>query len=241
MQPLAQQDRRAARWTGIYFIIATALLFAGQALYKPVLNAPDVLDAVQAQKSTYVAGVLFEFLCVLAIPMIAVSIYPILRRYSGAVALAYLVFRTLEAVLIIAISHVNLLALVTLGETAAASPDTAISVLNAQGAWARAEGPAYNLVFVIGTLVLNAALFRTRLVPRTLSVFGIASALAIGLAALTSIFVDLPVIWAVLLVAPIAIQEMLLALWLILRGVETARLGETYSAATFASPSIPAR
>lgn len=240
MPRLQELDRRAARWTGIYFIIATALLFVGQALYKPVLDATDILAAVQAQKTRFLAGVLFEFFCVLAIPMIAVSIYPILRRHSGAVAMAYLVFRVLEAVLIIGVSHVNMLALITLGDSATGS-DTAMAVLNAQTAWARAEGPAYNLVFVIGTLILNVALFRTRLVPHALSVLGIAAALAIGFAVLISIFVDLPTIWAVLLVTPIAVQEMLLALWLITRGVDTARLSQTYSAATFESPSIGAR
>lgn len=216
MELQTQSDRRAARWTGVFYIIATVLLFVGQAFYQPILDAPDVLQAVRTSKATFVFGVLTEFLCALAIPMIAVSIYPILKRFSEPFALAYLLFRILEAVLLIGISHVNKLALVGLSETQDATTSAqALAVLQAQSDWAGAEGLIYNAVFVIGAAILYSALYQTRLVPRFLSIWGFAALLSLSSAVVASIFVELSLFWTVLLLVPIAVQEMVLALWLI--------------------------
>ena len=69
--------RTHARWAGVLFIIATAFLFVGESFYKPALTAPDVLTAASAASNDIALGVLIEFACVLAIPLIT------MMRLSG--------------------------------------------------------------------------------------------------------------------------------------------------------------
>jgi hypothetical protein len=67
----------------------------------------------------------------------------------------------------------------------------------------------------IGTLILNLVLWRARLIPRIISGWGVIGAVAMLAGALPAIFgLDL----STPLAMPIAVQEMVLAVWLISRG-----------------------
>jgi hypothetical protein len=70
---------------------------------------------------------------------------------------------------------------------------------------------------------LNAILWRTRLVPRVISGWGILGAALLLLGSLLNslaLLPDLsPVLFELLLTMPIAVQEMVLAVWLIAKGV----------------------
>ncbi len=80
-----QQDfRKHAIVAGILFIIATVFLFVGEAFYKPGLTPPDVLAKAAGAKSQIILGILIEFSCVLAIPLIAIVLYPLLRKETSA-------------------------------------------------------------------------------------------------------------------------------------------------------------
>ena len=59
---------------------------------------------------------------------------------------------------------------------------------------------------------------RTRLVPRWVSGWGIAAALLMMTAGLLSLFSNNPVTGYTLLILPIAVQEMVLAGWLLVKG-----------------------
>ena len=93
----APSYRNNAIWAGIFFIIATAFLFIGEAFYGPALSDPEVLSRAAAAENDIALGVLIEFACVLAIPLIAVALYPVLRRVSATLAIGYVAFRLFEA------------------------------------------------------------------------------------------------------------------------------------------------
>lgn len=227
----AQRDRRAAVLTGMFFIIATAFLFVGEAIYAPVLNGDNVLEIAAGQKPRLAAGLLAEFICILAMPMIAVSIYPVLQRFSKSVALAYLVFRTLEAVVLISVAEINKLSLIGLSEAYLAAdradPEAFAAIRagwQAQNNWGDTAGILYNLIFAIGALVLYIALLQSRLIPRFLSIWGIVSILVLAATVIAAIFVEVPGLWQIPLIGPLAVQEIVMALWLIFRGFDTSRL-----------------
>jgi hypothetical protein len=70
------------------------------------------------------------------------------------------------------------------------------------------------LPFVIGALMFYWILYRARLVPRWVSVWGLAGAvlyIAAPLARMAGLSLDI-------LMAPLAVQEMVMAVWLIARG-----------------------
>ncbi len=80
--------RNNAIWAGVFFIIATAFLFVAEAFYGPALTDPDVLTVAAESGNDIALGVLIEFACVLSIPLIAVALYPVLRRVSATLAIA---------------------------------------------------------------------------------------------------------------------------------------------------------
>lgn len=223
--------RKTAVIVGVLFIIATAFLFIGQAFYKPILDAPDYLDLVYPQRTTVIIGILIELLCFLAIPLIAVFLFPLLKKHGEALALAYLVFRVLEAVILIGVAEINKLALIGISQaylTGSATEATYYAAIGgaiqAANVWGDAGGLVYNIVFIIGAFILYTVLYRSKLAPRWISVWGLLAAAAILAGTLLSPFIQLPVVMAYILVLPIAVQEMVMAGWLIVKGFNPAAI-----------------
>ncbi|NIN36710.1 MAG: DUF4386 family protein, partial [Gammaproteobacteria bacterium] len=107
--------RKTAIIVGVLFIIATAFLFVGEAFYDPILSSPDYLVNAYPNRNTVVIGILLEFACVIAIPLIPVFLFPVLRKHNEALALGYVVFRFLEAVLFIVV-QINKLSLINVSQ-----------------------------------------------------------------------------------------------------------------------------
>ncbi len=172
-------------------------------------------------------GALFELINHIAVVGIAVAIYPVLRRFSERVALGYVAARSIEAVLF-AIGTMHLLTLVTVSQefVAAGSPPTSHfqtlgSMLLAGHDWD--DAALAFTAFSLGALILNYVLYQARLVPRWLSVWGLVGA-ALILAARMMVIYGLEPSSAtqIVLDAPIAVQEMTFAIWLIAKGFNTA-------------------
>ena len=107
--------RKNAIIVGVLFIIATAFLYIGEAVYKPVLGSPDYLEIAYPNQIIAVLGMLIEFACVLAIPLIAVFFYPVLRKHNEALAIGYVGFRFFEAVLFFSV-EINKLSLIKVSQ-----------------------------------------------------------------------------------------------------------------------------
>lgn len=215
--------RRTAITVGVLFIVATVFLFIGQAFYGPILGSPDYLEIAYPNRTTVIVGILLEFMVVPAIVLIPVLLFPILKGYSEVLALGYVVFRLFEAVLL-SVAQTSRLTLINVsqdylsrGETDAAYFQYIGSSILAEDYWA-APGPIYNIVFIIGALILYYTLYRSKLVPRFIPVLGFIALAALLAGALLGAFIDLSIAMTLLLVAPIAVQEMILAAWLIVKG-----------------------
>lgn len=227
---IAPSYRANAIWAGVFFIIATAFLFVGQALYQPALTDPDVLTAAADAETAVTLGVLIEYSCVLAIPLIAIALYPVLRGVSAALAIGYVAFRLFEAAIFFQQEADRLLVLGISREYVAAPTadtdqlDLLIRTMNGGEAWSGVTGSLYNLVFVVGMLMLNWMLWTSRLVPRWIAGWGMVSAVVLGTVAVAVLFVGLPDALAIALIAPLAVQEMVLALWFIIKGFDPVAL-----------------
>jgi hypothetical protein len=195
----------------------------GQALYEPILSSPDYLDKVDTDRVTVVIGILLEFASALAIILIPVVFFPVLRKHSEVLALAYVSFRLFEAVLL-SVAQIFKLSLVSLGQGYLDSGGVDASVLQNVGSslqsviyWVDHDGLIYLIVFVTGALVLNTALFRSRLIPRWLSIWGLVGAVAVLAGSVMATF-DVFLVLAMILVIPIGLQEQVMAVWLIVKG-----------------------
>jgi hypothetical protein len=215
--------RRTATIVGVLFVMALVPFLIGQALYEPILSSPDYLDKVDTDRVTVVIGILLEFASALAIILIPVVFFPVLRKHSEVLALAYVSFRLFEAVLL-SVAQIFKLSLVSLGQGYLDSGGVDASVLQNVGSslqsviyWVDHDGLIYLIVFVTGALVLNTALFRSRLIPRWLSIWGLAGAVAVLAGSVMATF-DVFLVLAMILVIPIGLQEQAMAVWLIVKG-----------------------
>lgn len=90
------------------------------------------------------------------------------------------------------------------------------------------------LAYSTGALIYYAVFYRWRLVPRWLSVWGIAGVLLILTACLFALFRNNAVTGYALLIAPIAVQEDVLAVWLLVKGFSQSPLTSRASSGTAA-------
>jgi len=198
-------------FAGFLFIIATSATMLGQMLVAPILEVPDVAARVAEDRDLFLVAVLLEIVNALASAGIAIGLFPILRRCLERLAVAYVGLRVIEAGLGI-VAVIGLLLLLTPGV--------------ADGAIARA-GHDWTfllvlLVFSLSTLVLYPLLFRFRLVPAFLSIWGLIGGVMLLASVLLILFgrIEIGSTTDTLLSLPIWINEMALALWLIIRGCD---------------------
>jgi hypothetical protein len=215
--------KKTAAMVGVLFVMALVPFLIGQALYEPILGSPDYLDKAYPNRLIVVIGILLEFVSALGVVLIPVLLFPILRKYSEVLALAYVSFRLFEAILL-SVAQIHKLSLVNLSQGYLDSGGVDASYLQNIGDsiqsliyWVDHDGLIYLVVFVTGTLILNTALYRSRLVPRWLSILGLMSAVAILAGSVMATF-DILLVLAMVLVIPIAFQEQVMAIWLIVKG-----------------------
>ena len=219
-------DRRAAILAGVLFIIGTVAGTISLGLFTdPILGAPDYLAGISANEAKVITGALLELVMGLALVGMALAVYPVLKKFSAAVAIGYFGVRMVEFVIGI-IGAVSLLSLVTLSRefAGAGAPhasyfQTVGNLLLAARGWG-GHAVLDVAVFPLGALILNYVLYRARLTPRWLSAWGLAGAVLYWTAGLLVMFgriVPLETIH-IALQAPLGVQEMVLAVWLIIRG-----------------------
>lgn len=150
-------SRKTAIIVGVLFIIATLFLFVGEAFYQPVLLSPDYLETAYPNRMIATLGILLEFACVLAIPLIPVFLFPILRKHNEALALGYFGFRFLEAVLFVLI-QINKLSLISVSQGYLNDGGTNASYFQNVGStimsWNFWSFSFYLLFFTVGALML---------------------------------------------------------------------------------------
>jgi hypothetical protein len=215
-------NRKTSIIVGVLYIAGTA---AGiiSAVFGPDLDAPDFLANLSANKDQVFIRGLFEFTMAVLTVGIPIFLYPILKKYNEALALGHVVFRTIETVLF-TIGAISLLTLLTLSQefVIAGAPDasyfqTLATLLVAVCEW---EGGVFAVfVFSLSALILNYILYRSLLIPRWLSVWGLIGAtLYLGSGFLPLFGHDTRSTIFLLMEAPLALWEMIFAVWLIVKG-----------------------
>ena len=214
--------RKTAIIVGILFIIATVTSILTIVFLGSTLETPLNFATVSANEFQVGMAVLFWLILAVSVTGIGVMMYPILKKYHEGLALGYVGFRLIEAIGII-VASITLLSLLTLSqEYSAGTLDVANyqpigSLLLALQDWSFEIG---TLIFLgLGGLFLYYSLYELKLVPRLLSVWGLIGAACVLLYGLLGLFGLTADSMALnLLAAPIAIQEMVFAVWLIVKG-----------------------
>jgi hypothetical protein len=218
--------RKTATFTGVLFIIATVAAVVAAALV-PVLTDTDYLTRVSSRTNQVAAAALCYLIAAFASAGIAVSLYRVLKKSNASLALGSVVFRALEAAFYM-VAIVCLLSLQSLSKqfaTAAATDRPSLQAIADSLVSAREHASVLAVfAFSSGAFMYYYLFYRSRLVPRWLSGWGIVSAILMATACLLALFSDNPVTGYVALFLPIAVQEMVLAVWLIVKGFDSPPL-----------------
>lgn len=212
---------------GVMLIVCTAASILYIVPLGGPLSAPVDLAKFAANENGVVLAALIEFVWAVTGAGIAVALFPVLRKHSRALALGSVVARAAEGVLVLA-GTLGLLVLFSLSREAVAaglpSADTLANLLVASREWL--HGLVGPLAFALGALLYYLVLFKSKLVPRWLSGWGI---VAIALNVFSTIYGAFAQDFSLSSVStainvPILLQEMVLAVWLIAKGFDQRAL-----------------
>ncbi|TKJ47979.1 hypothetical protein CEE34_00680 [Candidatus Aerophobetes bacterium Ae_b3a] len=216
-------NKKTARIVGALFIMALVLFLIGKAFYEPIISSPDYLDNTYPNRVVVIIGILLEFISALAVVLIPVLLFPILKKHNEVLALGYVSFRLFEAVLL-SFAQIYKLSLVKLSQDYLNKGGVDASYFQNIGSsiqsviyWIDHAGLIYLIVFAIGALILYSALYKSKLIPRWLSIWGLIGAVAILTGSVMATF-DISLVLAMLLIIPIALQEQAMAIWFIVKG-----------------------
>jgi len=217
-------NRKTAAVVGALFILGTVPALLSLPLGLNTVNAPDHLTAISTNEGQMIIFTAIKFIMGVACAGIGLALYPILKKYNEGLAIGSAGFRLIEGVLDVvgALFCVVLLALsqefVKAGAPASSYFQTADVLINAGTSWLR--DAAMLLTFGIGALMYYVVFYQYRLVPRWLTVWGLVGIILTIISALLVMFHFLPPFGTiqVILNLPILPQELVLAVWLIVRG-----------------------
>jgi hypothetical protein len=216
--------QKASKIVGVLFILAAVSAIIGLLLYDPILKGPDYLVKGSEYANQVILGALMELILVVSAIGTATTMFPILRKYNETIALWHVCFRFLEAV-IITVGVISVLSLLTLSRefVAAGAPDNASYltsgiVLKAVHDWTFMLGPLFMLG--INTMMYSYIFYKTKLVPRFIPILGMTGATLVFICALLVMFgvIQQVSVWGGILALPVAANEMILAVWLLVKG-----------------------
>ena len=216
--------KKAARMVGVLFITCTVAAIISGAFLLPVLEKPDYLVKIAANENQVMMGALFYFVMAAAGASIVMPMYPILKQYNKTLALGAVGFRLIEGA-VFTIGTICIFALVVVSHEfmLAGAPDnshyqTLGELLLTTYTIKRAVVPAI-FAFSLGALMYYWIFYKTHLVPRWLSLWGLFG-IILGIAnGLYDMFGGTPnETIAMVLDLPIFLQEMVMAVWLIIKG-----------------------
>ena len=164
------EDQRTARIFGVLFIITFITSIPALWLYQPVLDDPSGYIAGGGHDSKIYLGVLLELLLIIANIGTAVVLYPIVRRQNEILSIGYVTARIMESVFIAA-GIIFVLGIVSLRQDDPSASASAVS-LAALKDWTFLLGPGFIVGWGNG-LILAYLMYKSRLVPRALTWFGL--------------------------------------------------------------------
>ena len=224
--------RKTAIMVGVFYILGTVTGVLSMVVTTPLRDEGASLLTIAASGNQIRLGALLILIMGLALALVPVMMFPILKKHNEVFALGYVVFRgALETFTYIA-GGIFLLLLVPLSQISvqAGAPDA--STVQALGTVLRKavemSTTTTEIVFPLGALMFYSVLYQANLLPRWLSGWGLLGVFLYEAAGLLDLFALIGQTSTILLVLvlPIAVQEMVMAVWLIVKGFNPPALAD---------------
>lgn len=232
--------RTTASVVGVMYLVGFVVGIGGEVLIQSVLGAPNHLATISANSMMLAIGAVLWLIAVVGDAAHGILMFPILKQHSERIAFGYFGARIMDAVFI-AIMVLFLLLQIPLGNEylKAAAPDTfylqALSAVSVQ-----ASQYAYQIgmsTLGIAGLMLCYTLYKAKLVPRVLAVWGlvgyaiifggmVSEIMGSGLGLASSI--------------PGGLWEVFIGVWLLVKGFSSsAFVSQATRASNPAEPLVP--
>ena len=212
-------NRKTAIIVGVLFIIATVIIIIG-GLFSLSIYETDYLTVVSANENQVIFGAILEIIAAAAIVGIPIAMFPILKKYNEGLALGYVGARIFEG-LTIFLNTIVLLSILALSQQFVNTVTPDASYFQTSGTLLLASRARISILvdfsFPPGAMIFNYLLYKTKLTPRWLAALGIIGAALLFATAPFHMFGFNPEPME-FLALPIAAQEMILAVWLIVKG-----------------------
>jgi hypothetical protein len=168
--------RMTARVVGMVYLAGFVVGIVGDMLIQSVLSAPNHLSTVSASSMTVAIGAILWLMAVVGDAAHGILMFPVLKPHNERIAVGYLGVRIIDAVFI-AVMVLFVLLQIPLGSeyVKAAAPD-AFSLQALSAVSMQASQYAYQIGMIavgLAGLMLCSTLYRAKLVPRLVAVWGL--------------------------------------------------------------------
>jgi hypothetical protein len=215
---------KIARIVGALFVVGTVSGILSAVFTGSILGASDYLVQVSAHKTQIITGAFFVLLMGLSLAMVPVMMFPIFKKQNEALALGAVVFRgPLEAATYILMVVSWLLLIVVSQEYVSAGAVDAFQFQTLGTLLLKANdtiNPVLEIVFSLGAVMFYYLFYQSKLIPRWLSGWGLIGAVVYLAAGVMALFgTELGI-----LLAPLGVQEMVMAVWLVVKGFDSSAI-----------------
>ncbi len=215
--------------TGVLYFLGTVFgvlgaIIGGEVLTSIISGKPlvgvDILSLAAANSSRLTISSFLTFMMGVSLVAMTVFLYPVLRKASKELAMGMVLFRGALEGIFYFLSTLTFLTLVAIGNTyVATGADSAVlqTIGNLLYQFENLKAPIGEILFIIGGMCIYLPFYRTRLIPRWISVWGfIGMATYLASALLNFFHMDNGIgFYLEMVLAP---QEILMAVWLIVKG-----------------------
>ena len=214
-------NRKTAIYAGILIIVG---MIAGILSIVPSAESPDYLTEVSTNQNQVLSGAFFQFTLVPIYIGFALVLYPIVRKYSKSLAIGFVSFRIIAGVFqIVGVIALPIFILLSQQFIESTTPD--LLYFQFFGDVIKLGRDLANHVGVmlatgLGNLILFYMFYKTKLIPRWLSSWGLIGNTLAMLASFLILFSLIDVISShfIVLTIPLVLQEIIFAIWLIVKG-----------------------
>jgi hypothetical protein len=214
--------RKYSAAAGVVFILTTIAGVLCLGNLGTMLAGPDFIRGVAAGSDRLAIAATLEAAMGLGCAGIALALYPVVRQTNPGLAIGSVGFRIVEGTLLLLVAACWT-ALATIGQDAstANSLDAASTRASADllRTLAGQFGALANVPFCVGATLYYFAFWQSRQAPRWLTGWGIAAAIPYVAAGIYAFVGRTDVQTYTVLMIPMAVQEMVFAVWLIAKGV----------------------
>jgi Domain of unknown function (DUF4386) len=220
MEEKSNPTKKVATIVGILFLVQMITASVSHsAILVPLLFGDNFLAAISDNSNMVILAMLLDFVCGASVFGIGVILFPILKKHSETIALWHVGLRLNEWVML-TISGIFLLTLVAISKeyVVTAIPEhsylqvLANHILKARG---------YTKILMLLGFCLSASmfyylLFKSKLLPRFISIWGLIGVLLLSVEVVSNIYGHS--IGGIMIMLPMGLNEIFLGIWLIVKG-----------------------